>query len=376
MVSGRRYLPILKARLGEFGAVANMSADERRHVSPLFEVPPIPWDHQNHVPAKTIDGHLKNLGKHIESAWGVDRPCFVDLGLLREAERMANGSHPVKAIFKEFRHRKLKVIPVTGLIRDEDHQTACLEALATAHMGVCFRVQPEDFRDEQKFKHSLAGLLQRFGLADREADLILDLGPLNENEGRDTSRALRFLQAIPNLESWRTLAVVAAGFPVNLMGFPQSTISAIRREEWDLWQGLIRDPRVNRMLVFGDYGIAHPEHTEVDPRKMTTSACIRYTSDDSWVIYRGRGLRRYGFQQFHDVARTLVGHASYRGPEFSWGDNYIADCARRQVGCGNLMTWRKVGTSHHIAFVNQQLASSSFSSVGHERSVAIPVGGS
>jgi len=371
---GCRYVPILKARRGEFGAVEHMNADERLHVMPLFEVPPIPWDHVNHTPGKTIDQHLKNLGKNIQSSWTNDRACFVDLGLLHEAERMANGRHPVRAMFKEFRHRELKVIPVTGLIRDKDHQTACSDALQTDGLGICFRIQPEDFRDEHGFKRSLDGLLKRFEVTAREVDLILDLGPLNENEGSDTSRALSFIKTIPTLESWRTFAVAATGFPVNLAGFPQSTISGISREEWELWQGLISSPNIVRIPVFGDYAIAHAEHTDVDPRKMTTSACIRYTSANSWVICRGKGLRRNGFEQFHNVARTLIGHASYKGPEFSWGDKYISDCAERRVGCGNLTTWRKVGTSHHIAFVNRQLAKSSFSSADHERSAVISVG--
>ena len=185
--------------------------------------------------------------------------------------------------------------------------------------------------------------------------------------------ALHFIEAIPALESWRTFAIAASGFPVNLMGFPQSTISTIPREEWELWRGLMSDPRLSRIPAFGDYGIAHPEHADVDPRKMTTSACIRYTSNRSWIICRGRGLRNHGFQQFHDVARALTGHPEYSGAPFSWGDNYIADCAAHRVPCGNLTTWRKIGTSHHIAFVNRQLARTSAPSVVHERARAIPV---
>jgi hypothetical protein len=368
------YVPILKARLGEFSAVQTMPVTERSQVVPLFEVPPVPWDHQNHVPAKTVDEHLKNLTKHVQSSWGPDRVCFADLGLLHEAERMASGIHPIRAMFEGFRRHGLKVVPVTGLIRDNDHQISCLETLKIDGLGICIRLQPEDFRDEFELNSSLDDLLKRFELTPREVDLILDLGPLEQSVRSHASRAARFISALPTLESWRTFVVAATGFPVNLMGFPQSAISNIPREEWALWRGLISDPSISRKPVFGDYGIAHAEHSDIDPRKMTTSACIRYTSDRSWVICRGKGLKAHGFQQFHDVARRLMGHVSYKGPEFSWGDNYIADCAKRNVGCGNLTTWRRVGTSHHIAFVNRQVAETRVPSADRERSRGVPVG--
>jgi hypothetical protein len=90
---------------------------------------------------------------------------------------------------------------------------------------------------------------------------------------------------------------------------------------------------------------------------MRPSASVRYTANGSWLVLKGRNLRDYGYEQFHDVCRELVGMAEYSGRDFSWGDGYIDDCANEIVGTGNLTTWRKVGTSHHIAFVEGQLAS-------------------
>jgi len=53
---------------------------------------------------------------------------------------------------------------------------------------------------------------------------------------------------------------------------------------------------------------------------------------------------------------SLLRSPAYSGPQFSWGDRYISDCARGKTSCGNLTTWRRVGTSHHIAYLNQQIA--------------------
>ena len=120
------------------------------------------------------------------------------------------------------------------------------------------------------------------------------------------------------------------------------------------------------MPTYGDYAISHPEPAEVDPRIMRPSASIRYTHDDEWLVIKARNLRDHGYEQFHEVCGDLVRRAEYAGQQFSWGDGYIFDCAAKRVGTGNLTTWRKVGTSHHLAMVAHQLATTLDSSVSRE----------
>jgi len=110
------------------------------------------------------------------------------------------------------------------------------------------------------------------------------------------------------------------------------------------------------MPVFGDYAIAHPDPGEVDPRIMKASASVRYTTEDHWIVPKGRNLRGHGYDQFFSVCEALIERDEYSGCGFSWGDQYIWDCAHRLKGPGNLTTWRKVGTSHHLAFVVDQLS--------------------
>jgi hypothetical protein len=110
------------------------------------------------------------------------------------------------------------------------------------------------------------------------------------------------------------------------------------------------------MPIFGDYGIAHPAPSEVDPRIMRPSASIRYTTEEHWIVPKGRNLRAHGFDQFHAVCESLIKRDDYSGRDFSWGDEFIWNCAHRGSGPGNLTTWRKVGTSHHLAFVVRQIS--------------------
>lgn len=141
------------------------------------------------------------------------------------------------------------------------------------------------------------------------------------------------------------------------MGLPPSDSSWIPRQEWTLWLDVVQSADVlARIPAFGDYAISHTEPPEVDPRIMRPSASIRYTCESAWLVLKGRNVRDHGYEQFHDMCRDLVQRTEYSGRQFSWGDEYIDECAARRVSKGSLTTWRNVGTSHHLAFVVRQLA--------------------
>ncbi len=356
MFDDKHYVPILKGKNGEFGALQSMTSAAKGLVTPLIEIPPIPWDHRNDSPAKTIDQHLLKVDGKLQKSWGLDHTFFVDLLWIAERETMCDGTHPMACLFERARQRGLKAIPVTGLARGEGYQQACRKIIADDKRGVCVRLQKEDFEESQNLNAQIAGLLNSLLVSPPETDLLLDLGSLHTDSGKASVDVLSLIKAVPNLRRWRSFVLGATGFPVDLMGLPPSEISQVWRSEWALWRRISADPDVPRAPRFADYAIAHPQPPEVDPRIMRPSASIRYTTDDVWLILKGKNLKDHGYRQFHDVSKNLVNNSAYLGPQFSWGDRYISDCARRHASCGNLTTWRMVGTSHHIAFVTQQIA--------------------
>ncbi len=144
--------------------------------------------------------------------------------------------------------------------------------------------------------------------------------------------------------------------------FPSEAESTTPRAEWFLWEALTNHPEaIPRLPTFGDYAVQHPLLPDFDPRMMKFSAAIRYATPTGWLIVKGRNVQDHGAEQYRGLCRTLMGRAEYRGRGFSWGDDYIHRCANGEVGPGNQMTWRRVGTTHHIATVTEQLASFSAS---------------
>lgn len=97
MIETFQYVPILKGRLGEYGALQELASDTKAGIVPIIEPPPIPWDFAEDQPSKTIDLHLRDVAARIERAWGVE-PALLDLLWIQESE-MSDGTHPLTYVF-------------------------------------------------------------------------------------------------------------------------------------------------------------------------------------------------------------------------------------------------------------------------------------
>lgn len=52
------YVPIVKGKAGEYSALQDLAPAVKQAVTPLIEIPVVPWDFENEEPAKTLDAHL------------------------------------------------------------------------------------------------------------------------------------------------------------------------------------------------------------------------------------------------------------------------------------------------------------------------------
>jgi hypothetical protein len=350
----RHYVPILKGKDGEYRGLEDLFAHDKLRLTPLIEVIPVGWDYENEQPLKSVAEHLAPVAGRLRSAWGTERPLFLDVELLDEDD-VGGGVHPLEFVLQDTRQLGVRIIPVTGLQRTPPYQAAVAAAVVQDGEGVCIRITPEDLA-RGAIAAELPQILQALGIAEDQTDLLLDYGALEENQTALLTMLIPAnLNAIPNINGWRTLTVAGTGFPINLSGFSSQSISHRNRVEWHVWIALRAMP-LPRTPTFGDYAIAHPEMTEMDPRLMRQSASIRYTTDDSWLISKGRDLRTYGFAQFHQLAQHLAQRPEFSGAGFSWGDGYIHDCGNGQCGPGNATTWRRVGVNHHLTKVVNQVA--------------------
>ena len=354
------YMPILKGKEGEFAALEALSGDVRNVLLPLVEVPRVPYDYINERAAKSLDAHLNSVAQRLAKCWGNGQPIYLDVPWLGEDEQITNAAHAMQRVLANCAGLALRVVPVVRVGSHVDYIESAAHHAAECRTGVAIRLTVDNFAEEVDTARELEQLQSHLGDAQAsEIDLLIDLEDVGR-DGRDLLVVRYVLTAVPNVMSWRRVVIAGASFPEDLSEIDAASTTKLPRREWQLWQALWRRPdRLPRHdLIYGDYGIAHPIPKELDPRTMRMSASVRYTTEEDWLIVKGRNVRQYGFEQYHDLSRLLVSHADFCGPNFSWGDQFIADCARGKQGPGNATTWRKVGTNHHLTFVTRQLAKS------------------
>lgn len=360
MGSFKRYVPILKGKEGEFSALRDVSARTRSLTTPLVEVPPTPWDYFNDTEPRTLDEHLDRVATRLAACWGPTAELFVDLELVGDGP-MADGRHPLQAFLDTARRVGLLATPVTSLGRSADYQRAVQEAVRTDGRGVCLRFEADDFEALADMRDAISDLLAELGIKPSDVDALLDFSTILPGQGPQIALAARsIILTMPSVVDWRTLTFAASSFPENLTAVGPESTASIPRAEWNAWTSLVRHGRaLPRIPQFADYGVSHPVLFDLDPRVMQMSANIRYTTPTDWVIVKGRAVKRQGFEQYHDLSQRICALPEFRGGSYSWGDAYIERCANRNDGPGNATTWRRVGTTHHLTLVAEQVASSS-----------------
>jgi hypothetical protein len=351
------YVPMLKGKEGEFAALEALKADVRPYLMPLIEIPGVPYDYANERPAKSLEDHVSGVAERLQRCWR-DAPLYVDLPWREDEEQLSGGRIALDAVLADCGRLGVKAVPVVSRTSSAKYLAAAGGYSKTVQLGVCIRLLVEDFEEdidpEVEVDRLLAGL---GGINVDSVDLIIDLEDLGADSGRAVLVARSVFSMTPK-KSFRRMVLAAASFPEDLSDVDAATVTKLPRREWDLWKTLQRRPNnlPRRDLIFGDYAITHPVPKELDPRTMRMSANIRYTTRDSWLVVKGRNVRQYGFDQYFELCKDLVGRPEYEGRDFSWGDEYIEDCANEIAGPGNATTWRKVGTNHHLTLVTREIA--------------------
>lgn len=353
------YVPILKGKEGEYKALGSLDPTLKASMTPLIEVVPEPS-------GRDLATHLRNTARKMHDNWGTSHPIMVDLRWqFRNPEDIA-GIHPLEHMFVALRNHGVKGIPVTGLSRSHQYQAAVQKCHTIDNRGVSFRIEPREMEDLEATASQLYKYIQYFGVSRSEVDIIIDFRAISTGQAPLLlPMAHLIINSFPDIHDWRTFTLSASSFPMDLSQVPSNSVSYIERTEWALWKSLYTHrTALKRLPAFGDYAISHPDLApDIDGSLMNMSANVRYTATDNWVIFKGYGVKtagRGGYSQFSGLSQQVIAHSSYSGPNFSYGDKYIYECAQGNVGTGNATTWRLVGTNHHITFLTDQLANFSW----------------
>lgn len=348
-----RYSPVLKIKMGEVRALAELREGIVDKVLPILEIPRVLRDFSNDpvgVPKKSMSAHVVSVcGSLVKKLKG--RHFFFDLGAAEDF--FSKNPDKVAEVFDYLRSEGVFPIPLLRLEYEESLLEALVREIGSSKFS--FRIDFDEIEDFAKSVGAIEALVTRFSLAKSEGALLLDLGFVStELRDRVGSAAEDFLANIQN-GGWGYVSCGGASMPQTTSGHPSHKISSIRREEFSLFCEL-KQRLPESDFKFLDYGSSHPIHTELDPRLMTMGGKIRYTTEEAWLMVKGGSIKANGSEQYHKLCKDLVALDEYSGSEFSWGDDYIDQCAKQKCGPGNPTTWIAVSTNRHVTFVALQVA--------------------
>lgn len=352
------YVPIILTRQGERLALRVLDPRVKDQCTPLFVMHPVPKNLDTGGPQSTVDEHVRKAPAQLVRDWGT-RPAMIDLRHLPADERMADGEHPLAWLVEACAAAGLLLAPVVSATRDSAYRQAAFLIAQAIGTGLCFRLPPSEWTDLSTPSGAgrLLALVSETGLPPEAIHLVLDVeGDVNAAPSI-TATALRdALKALPDATRWRSVTVAGTGMPTGTAEVGADQVANLPRLEWQVWRLLTSSPD-HRLPSFGDYCVQHPDPmSDFDPRFMQSAAQLRYTIPQHWFVARGRGMRVGGTEQVRELAAQVIAHPQYSGRQFSWGDEWLADCAARACSAGNQMVWRKAATSHHITYVVRQIA--------------------
>lgn len=357
MFNHKHYVPILKGKEGEFGALAELNKNVKEQLTPLIDIPQVDTDFDTGKPKKSLSSHLGTIVSKIKSSWGTKRPFFLDLFDLKATDLVDNGIHPLTYIFDLMRSNNIKAIPTTGFDRDEANNEAVAKTISADERGVCIRLLTEDVENTKKLGSNITQMLQTLKVPSEQTHILLDFKELkNEDIAWAAETVVSAINNVPDIGNYASLTVAATGFPGSLSEVGTQATMKIQRTELYFWKTILNQNNISRIPTFGDYGIANPVTLDLDWRIIPLIANIRYTLEKEWLIIRGKDQKKYGGKQGYQLSKILIKSSDYCRPDYCWGDRYISDCAKELVGPGSLTTWRKVGTNHHLTFVSEQIA--------------------
>ncbi len=350
------YVPAHRWRQGEYQALLKLAPAVKDRVMPLITIPPVEFDFELWQPKKSVHEHVHPFAGRYLKKWG-SRPAWIALDETIASARMDDGAHPFDYAFDALRPHGAVVVPGLPLAADSDMMNAAARATAKDGQGAAVLLRLEDLMAGNPRK-AIVNFAAGLGVGLDELDVIIDLRARNfEPYTAFASALLAALKKLGNLYEVRNLVLLSTAIPESFARLAKGS-DEIPRHDWLFFKALIAAmPTGMRRPIYGDHTIVHPEFTAMDMRKVKAAGKIVYTTPNTWATRKG-GAFRDNPAQMHDHCNKVVTEPTFafRGAGFSYGDKYIADCAKKAESPSNLSRWKDVAINHHITTVADDLA--------------------
>lgn len=324
-----KYVPFLKLKVNEVGALKTLTADIKSAISPFFDFPQkaeMTEDTFVVMVAKAVRKMSSNLS---------DYPVFFldnyDIGDHIKVGGKDNYSHIIDAFAAS------NFIPVVGLDRAPGRNKLVLDQKRAGNISsdtIALRLQVEDFEDFDLVVDEISDLADEAGDLFENWILILDNRVcFGIGIGARIDSIVQFINQCCERFEFDEIVIAGSSIPASIKDVVSST-SAVTQEraEIAIYQGVLA-LLPDYSLTLGDYTIVSPLYSDLDipPEAMrnVTAPKITYSYSGVHYIERGGSLKSHprGSLQYNDIAGNVVGMPFFRGNAYSAGDKFIFEKA-------------------------------------------------
>lgn len=323
------YVPFLKFKVNEIGALSTLSDEIVENLVPFFDFP-----RKNDMTeisfvelvGKTVRSVNKNLSK-FES-------IYIDNFDIDDAIKVA-GFQNYQYIIESF--SEINFIPVVGLDRTIIRNQVVFEAKSNGTILseiIALRLQCEDIEDFLLVQDEIETLLNAADGLFTSWTLIIDNRMcLNVDIEKRSNEIVRFISDCDAIFNFDQIIITGSSIPASIASIvPTETEITHERTELLIFQD-VSEKLEKYSLTIGDYTIVSPLYSDLDipagAMRNVTAPKITYSFDKSYLILRGGALTSHarGSLQYNDMAKYLTSLPLYRGEPYSFGDKYLHEKA-------------------------------------------------
>lgn len=333
----RKYVPILKCKMGEQKALVNLDEDVKVCIKPLIEIP-----HSSSTTKRPIEEIINSFWSERDYyfyymvdwyAEYEDINCFISENYTTLCE--SGYATPVVDLMM------IPLISDWGIFEKN---------------GIAIRLRNNEFGYIEDILNSL---FSNGKIAREQVDLILDLQYVSAEDLFSSTAVLKAaFSDLDKASEYNSIIIASASFPKHISQIESRKIYRFKRVENDIFGlSLKLANRFNFNYLYSDYGPSDVDANEFVVG-MSPNFKIKYTTFDDYLYLKGIPIKRGGLDisNVRELAKILIQSKDYCGENYSWGDKNIYDIANAlSVNPGNLTTWVSYAMNHHITFIVNQI---------------------
>ena len=179
------YFPVLRWKLGERKALANLDPAVKDHITPIIEFP---------LDCGYDDRKITDFCTTAIHDWGVNRLFYLDLSCVDYDDAPTGINHPALGLLRTAHQHQLVPIPIFNVNMDPD----LFGAIQQAYVAGFFRNMALRITDNEEDTAAADALemMRELGIRNADVDLIIDLCNVSNVAIRAKIRGLQTLIAV------------------------------------------------------------------------------------------------------------------------------------------------------------------------------------